>query len=159
MTIEPENQIRIVPFEDRFASDFARLNRSWLVGYDLLEPADLKHLDTPRETIINPGGEIFVALEKETVIGTCAILRIDATSVEIVKLAVAPLAQGRGIGRQLMVKAIQFAQASGVHKITLVSNKKLAAAIRLYESLGFVHQPLPEHIEYATADIYMELAL
>ncbi|HMW01955.1 MAG TPA: GNAT family N-acetyltransferase, partial [Acidobacteriota bacterium] len=93
MTIEPENQIRIVPFEDRFASDFARLNRSWLVGYDLLEPADLKHLNTPRETIINPGGEIFVALEKETVIGTCAILRIDATSVEIVKLAVAPLAQ------------------------------------------------------------------
>ncbi|MBI4749726.1 MAG: GNAT family N-acetyltransferase [Acidobacteria bacterium] len=159
MTTELQNQIKIVPFEDRFAADFDRLNRAWLEGYDLLEPADLKHLESPRETFITPGGAILVALDQETVIGTCAIHPIDATSVEIAKLAVDPFAQGRGLGRQLMVAAIQFARFIGAKKIILVSNKKLAAAIRLYESLGFQHQPLPEDTEYATADVYMELDL
>ena len=41
----------------------------------------------------------------------------------------------------------------------LVSSSKLQAALRLYERMGFRREPLPAHLPYATADIYMELPL
>ena len=41
----------------------------------------------------------------------------------------------------------------------LVSNSRLAAALKLYEQLGFRYAPLPATMPYATADVYMELDL
>jgi hypothetical protein len=54
-----DEQIEVRRFEDRFAADFARLNREWLEGFGLLEATDLKYLDHPRESIIDHGGEIL----------------------------------------------------------------------------------------------------
>jgi len=154
-----QEQVTILGYEERFDADFARLNREWLEGSGLLEEADVKYLDQPRETIINLGGEILFAVAAEQVVGTCAILRVDFTVVELAKLAVAPAAQGRGIGRRLTLAAIDRARSLGAERVVLVSNSKLAAAIRLYESLGFRHAPLPANPGYATADVYMELSL
>jgi hypothetical protein len=41
----------------------------------------------------------------------------------------------------------------------LVSSTKLAAAVQLYESLGFQHAQMPADVGYQTADVYMELEL
>jgi ribosomal protein S18 acetylase RimI-like enzyme len=152
-------QIMIRGYEDRFAADFARLNREWLEGFGLLEEADLKYLDHPRESILDHGGEIFVAVDGELVVGACAVLRIDHAVVELAKLSVAPDARGRGIGRRLTLAAIAHAQSLGAERVVLVSNSQLAPAIRLYESLGFRHAPLPANTGYATADVWMELSL
>ena len=151
--------VKIVDFEDRFASDFERLNRAWLEGYGLLEPQDEKYLDAPRETIIDPGGAILLAVDEDRVIGTCAIIPAGPRVVELAKLAVVPEAQRRGIGRRLTVAAIDSAVASGAERMILVSNNRLVAAVRLYESLGFRHAPLPVDLVYATANVYMELEL
>ena len=78
---------------------------------------------------------------------------------ELAKLAVDPVLRGEGLGRRLTVHAIGRARALGAQTVALVSSTKLATALRLYESLGFVHKPLPAHQPYATADVYMELAL
>jgi hypothetical protein len=43
--------------------------------------------------------------------------------------------------------------------MVLVSSSKLGAALRLYESLGFVHRPLPAGLPYVTADVLMALDL
>jgi hypothetical protein len=56
------------------AQVFDALNRAWLVGNGLLEPADEPHLTNPDETIIAAGGQIFVAIEDGMVVGTCADL-------------------------------------------------------------------------------------
>lgn len=157
--MDRQEQVRIRGYEDRFAADFARLNREWLEGFGLLEEADAKYLDQPRESIIDLGGEILFAVTAERVVGACAILRIDFAVVELAKLAVAPDARGRGIGRQLTLAAIDHARSLGAERIVLMSNRKLASAIRLYESLGFQHAPLPANPGYATADVYMELSL
>jgi ribosomal protein S18 acetylase RimI-like enzyme len=153
------DEIKIVGYKEHFASDFARLNRDWLEAFDLLEPADLKHLDRPRESIIEPGGAILLAVDGGNVVGTCAILRIGPKIVELAKLAVAPEAQRLGIGRRLTLAAIDHALAIGAERMILVSNSKLVSAVRLYESLGFKHAPLPANLGYATANVYMELAL
>src|SRR5262249_55936601 len=134
-------------------------NSGWLERFGLLEPADAKHLHAPRESIIATGGQILFAVEQGVVVGTCALLRLSPTVVELAKLAVAPAAQRRGIGRRLTVAALEHARARGAEKVGLVSNSKLTSAIRLYESLGFEHAPAPTDTCYASADVYMERPL
>jgi hypothetical protein len=48
----------------------------------------------------------------------------------------------------------------GAHRLYLESNTKAAAAIHLYEQLGFRHLPAPAHqSKYARANVFMELPL
>ena len=78
---------------------------------------------------------------------------------EVAKMAVTESFQGAGIGRRLLEKVVAEARASGAHRLYLETNRKLAPAIRLYESLGFRHIP-PERVvpsPYARANVYMEL--
>ena len=56
-------------------------------------------------------------------------------------------------------ESIKQAKDMGAEIINIVSNSKLSPAIRLYESLGFEHAPLPVDIDYETADVYMELKI
>jgi ribosomal protein S18 acetylase RimI-like enzyme len=154
-----DEKIKIVPFEDWHAEAFKRLNIEWLEDYKLLEPADLKYLDKPRQVIIEQGGKILIAVIGDVVVGTCAIIKETSKRAELAKLAVFPGARGKGIGRMLTVESINEARKMGFKKVILVSNKKLAAAIKLYESLGFKHAPVPEDIIYVTADVYMELTI
>jgi ribosomal protein S18 acetylase RimI-like enzyme len=151
-------RIDIVGYDDGFAPDFRRLNLEWLEGHGLLEPADLKYLDDPRGAILARGGQILMAVAGEAAVGTCAVLPLGSVA-ELVKLAVTPAAQGRGVGRRLAVAAIDYARAAGASTVVLVSNSRLTSAVRLYESLGFRHAPLPADTGYATADVYMELDL
>ena len=76
-------------------------------------------------------------------------------------MAVTASLQGAGIGRHLLQSVIAEARTSGARRLYLETNRKLAPAIRLYESVGFRHLP-PERIipsPYARADVYMELSL
>ncbi|MFJ1832053.1 GNAT family N-acetyltransferase, partial [Streptomyces sp. NPDC088178] len=89
-----------------------------------------------------------------------ALLAYPEAVFELAKMAVAPAAQGRGIGRQLIVAAIDRAQAFGAARLFLGTNDKLAAAIHLYKEAGFVRitrNRLPVADYYARANILMEL--
>jgi GNAT superfamily N-acetyltransferase len=156
---ESIRKVSILPFEDRYRQDFARLNREWLESFGLLEEADEKHLYFPRESIIERGGQIFIAVEDGAVVGTCAAILGAGPAVEIAKLVTVPVARRRGIGRLLAQTAIDYAKGIGAKKVVLVSNTKLKSALGLYASMGFLHQPLPAQTEYASADVYMELVL
>ena len=156
---ESIGKLKIIPFEDRYRQDFTTLNREWLESFGLLEDADEKHLNSPRESIIERGGQIFLAVEDGAVVGTCAAIYGDGPTVEIAKLVTAPWARRRGIGRLLAQTVIDYARGIGAKKVVLVSNTKLKSALGLYASMGFGHRPLPAHPEYASADVYMELEL
>jgi RimJ/RimL family protein N-acetyltransferase len=156
---EEREAIRIEEFRPEQTEGFARLNRKWLVEYGLLEPADESQLADPAGEILHPGGQIFVACLGSEVVGTAAVLPHGAHAMELVKLAVAPEVQGRGVGRRLVDACIAHARETGARRLSLVSNSRLAVAVRLYEKLGFEHRPLPQDVPYATADVYMELDL
>ena len=158
-TIVNQEETQIVGYREEYAPDFARLNLEWLQDYSLLEDADLKYLENPKTLILDSGGEIFFALDAGKVIGTCAAIRHANEQIELAKLAVSPAAQGRGLGRRLSETVIHFARKSGARRVTLLSSTKLVAAVRLYESLGFRHSPMPLDASYETADVYMELDL
>lgn len=155
----PEDPVRIVPYRDEYAADFDRLNREWLETYGLLEPLDEDYLRAPRQRIVEPGGQIFFAVTDREVLGVCAAIWHEPGVLEMAKLAVSPAAQGQGLGRKLVQTVLDYARAAGARRVVLVSSTKLVSALRLYESLGFQHRPLPADLGYATADVYMDLEL
>jgi putative acetyltransferase len=157
-TIEPESII-ILTYNDDHAAAFNRLNRAWLEEHALLEDGDRKQLEHPRESILAKGGEIFIAVMGEEVVGCCAVIPLDASVVELAKLAVDARARGHGLGRRLTETGLSWARHRGAKKVILLSSTKLQAALRLYERLGFQYAHLPADPGYQTADIYMELSL
>jgi ribosomal protein S18 acetylase RimI-like enzyme len=60
---------------------------------------------------------------------------------EVRALAVAPQAQGRGVGRALMRAVIDQAGAAGARRLLLSTQPAMSAAQALYASLGFERLP------------------
>jgi GNAT superfamily N-acetyltransferase len=147
----------IVPFRPDLAPAFTQLNRAWIEQFFALEEADWKVLRDPKTAIIDPGGQIFFALDGSLPVGTAGAIRTSPTRYELAKMAVAPTHQGRGLGQALGQAVVDFARAAGADSLFLLTNSKLANAIRLYERLGFVHAPLPRQTGYDRADVYMEI--
>jgi ribosomal protein S18 acetylase RimI-like enzyme len=56
-------------------------------------------------------------------------------------LGLDPAARGRGIGRRLMDAALEEARAGGKTVMTLNTTRRMRAAQRMYESMGFVRGP------------------
>jgi GNAT superfamily N-acetyltransferase len=76
-------------------------------------------------------------------------------------MAVTEMSQRAGIGRRLLERTIREARTAGARRLYLETNRKMTAAIRLYESLSFRHVP-PERVipsAYARSDVSMELFL
>jgi len=149
----------LVTYRPEFQRDFERLNRLWLESHSLLEPVDLEYLQEPERHILSTGGQVYFAVQDSVVIGTCAAIRISPTTFELAKLAVDPASRGKGLGRALCDAVINYARAAGAEEIVLTSHTSLVEAIRLYESLGFQHAPLPADTRYETANVYMRMQL
>jgi GNAT superfamily N-acetyltransferase len=56
-------------------------------------------------------------------------------------LAVAPWAQGRGVGRKLVATCIARARGEGRTGIAILTTPEMLVAHRLYETMGFVRDP------------------
>lgn len=151
--------VRIETFRAEHARAFDALNRAWLVEHGLLEPPDEDQLADPWGEILTRGGQIFIAVRQQEVLGTCAVVPHGPGVFELAKLAVAPAARGHGLGRRLVDACLVYARERQSRRIVLVSSSRLAAALKLYESVGFQHRPLPPDVPYATADVYMELEI
>jgi len=73
--------------------------------------------------------------EEESVLGF-ALYRTIIDDSELLLLAVAPVAQGNGIGRKLLMHFIEDAKKNGAKKVHL-EVREGNPAIRLYETAGF----------------------
>jgi len=130
-------EVQIVPYSRRLRAAFARLNREWIEEYFTVEPCDEEVLADPEGAIVRRGGAVFFALCAGKPIGTAALLRRDATTFELAKMAVTASVRGGGIGRRLALAAIDHARTAGARRVILLTSNKLVAATRLYRSLGF----------------------
>lgn len=155
---KPKNNVDIIAFSLTHKEAIKTLNLEWLQKYFKVEPKDELVLNNPVEEIINKGGKIYYAQHLDEIIGTVSLLKIDATTFELSKMAVTEKAQGLGIGRQLIEFCIKEAHKLGIQKLILYSNKQLKSALHLYESFGFKEIPVESGV-YERADIKMELLL
>lgn len=152
-------EVRLVDYNSAYQADFKRLNTEWIERYFQLEEADLKALDQPEEYIIHRGGHILLAEYQARLVGTCALIRMEANTYELAKMAVSPAAHGLGIGERLGRAAIAKAQALGARRLYLESNTKLVPALSLYHKLGFRKTVAGAASPYARCNIQMELDL
>lgn len=150
--------INIILYEDRYASDFRRINLEWLDKYHLTESHDLMVLDDPRGTIIDRGGIIYLAQAGDEIVGSAALMKEGEGEYEFAKMAVTPAWQGKGISRMLIDQCMKTARDWNARKLSLFSNSQLKTAISLYEKYGFRHVKV-EHSPFTTADVKMELEL
>lgn len=132
--------LAIREYRDDLAGAFRDINAEWIGAMYRLEDTDRDVLDHPRERIIDRGGTIlFVEAAGLGIVGACALQKTGPTSFELTKMGVREAARGRKAGEFLLAAMIARGRALGADPLYLLSNKKSAAAIHLYEKLGFVH--------------------
>jgi putative acetyltransferase len=159
---------RIIPYggSPKHRSGFAAVNEQWISALFELEPIDKELLSKPEETILEPGGHIWLAVDADgEVIGTAALLYEGLYEgrplYELGKMGVLESCRGRGIGKALCARAIDHARELGAGKIELLTNSSLPAALHVYRSLGFKDRPVTdkERALYKRVDVVMELCL
>ena len=153
-------EIRSLTPEDD-ATAFRTLNEEWITQYFTLEAKDRETLNNPVSSILLKGGHIFMAYAGAEAVGCVALIPMGDGVYELSKMAVSPHLRGRGLGRRLILHAIEQAKALGAKSLFLGSNTRLKDAVHLYESVGFRHvkpESLPS-MPYSRADVFMEMPL
>jgi ribosomal protein S18 acetylase RimI-like enzyme len=150
--------VEIIPYSPDLKEHIKTLNIEWLMKYFRVEPKDEIMLSDPQGAILDQGGMIFYAKYNEQIVGTVSLLKIDAGTFELSKMAVTDAVQRLGVGKKLLEHCFAVARAKGIEKLILYSNRKLLSAIHLYEKYGFEEIPVEKGI-YERADIKMEKIL
>lgn len=154
----PPEEIIIDTYRPEYATAFRQLNEEWITAYFELEGPDVRVLGDPQGEIIARSGMIFVALVAGVPRGVCALIKENDDTYELAKMAVSPLAQGRGLGWRLGVAALQYAKERGAKRVELVGNTRMAPSIRLYRKLGF-QEFAGDLSAYQRGNILMEILL
>ncbi len=79
--------IEITNYSSKYNQTFYELNKSWIEEFWMLEDSDLKDLLSPRESIIDLGGEIFFAVKNNLAVGTAAMIPFPNNKIENISKA------------------------------------------------------------------------
>lgn len=86
-------------------------------------------------------GSVFLYPPESDAYGSEGVPRADAPELRL--LAVAAEARGRGVGQALVEECVRRARRMGATELGLHTSATMAAAIRIYERMGF--ERAPEH--------------
>jgi len=155
--------LRLVEYDDRLAPEFDAITREWVEDMFRLEENDIRIIENPKEMILDRGGEIlFVEAGSLGIVGTCALMPVEAASFELTKMGVRASARGLKAGEFLLARVLERARQLPIGELFLLTNRKCAAAIHLYEKAGFIHDAgIMERFgkRYARCDVAMSYDL
>jgi ribosomal protein S18 acetylase RimI-like enzyme len=103
-------------------------------------PMELLLLADPSKVIVEEyvtRGECFVAESEQQIVGVYVLLPTRPETVELVNLSVANNHQGKGIGKQLVLDAIQTAKSIGYKTIEIGTGNSSIGQLALYQKCGF----------------------
>ena len=149
--------ISIIGFNKKYSKQFFLLNKAWIEESWNLEDSDKKDLLNP-ERIIENGGQIFFALDNQSVIGTVAMIKSSDDMFELAKMTVKEGFRGKGIANMLMDECIKFAKKNSSKEIFLISNDSLTTARNLYDKYGFKEVELDSQ-KYERGNVKMNLKI
>lgn len=100
----------------------------------------LLFLADPSEKLVNDylrRGRCWVVEANDEVIGVYVLLAIRPDTVELVNVAVREDVQGRGIGKTLVMHAVETARRDRFRTMELGTGNSSVAQLRLYQRCGF----------------------
>ena len=151
--------IRIVDHREELAPVFYELNAEWLREMFRIEPYDQRQLSNPQKEIVDRGGDVLYAEMNDRAVGTVALVYVSPHRFELTKLAVARGARNQGVGEALVRATLRRAKQKGARDVVLITHKDQAAAVRLYERIGFVRKnvtiPSSAQVERSSGGITM----
>jgi ribosomal protein S18 acetylase RimI-like enzyme len=103
-------------------------------------PMDLLLLADPSRSIVEQylkRGECFIGESDNQVIGVYVLLPTRPETVELVNVSVSEKLQGRGIGKLLVMNAIQTARGKGYKTIEVGTGNSSIGQLALYQKCGF----------------------
>ncbi len=134
------DRLRVIPFRPELARLFGSINEQWIEAMFAMEASDRALLNTPIESVIEPGGRIwFVEHDTLGIVGTCALMKRGEGIFELTKMGVLESARGAKAGGFLLAAVLAEAEKMQIDLLFLLTNKKCEAAIHLYRKYGFEH--------------------
>lgn len=134
-------QLRICPAEspEQLAEIRALFQEyeQWL-GVDLHFQQFAQELQALPGDYAPPRGRLLLGVEGAKVAGCVALRPLDPAICEMKRLFVRPAWHGRGYGRVLARAILQQARDAGYQTMRLDTLTRLAPALALYRSMGFV---------------------
>lgn len=103
--------------------------------------SDYETLLNELSTLHAPPGGLFLGLVDGAPLGCGMTHHIAPGIAEIKRVYTAPPARGLGLGREIVLAAMQHARDMGATRMVLDTMRPLNAARHLYETLGF--EPIP----------------
>ncbi|RYG06431.1 MAG: GNAT family N-acetyltransferase, partial [Chitinophagaceae bacterium] len=131
-TIEPKDDVAI-----------ANVIRTTLVEFNANHPgtvyfdASTDHLS---ELFQIAGSVYYVAVQEDEVVGGVGIFPtagLPDQTCELVKMYLNTRVRGKGLGRILIEKALEFARNEGYKQVYIETMPELAKAMSVYEKFGF----------------------
>ena len=123
-------------------------------GFGWVNPPGMRALETYfRGVLLVPERELFAARLNGAIVGSAHLVRpprnneAQGHAVQLMHAYIAPYARGHGLARMLTLAVEERARELGYHVLNLDVRETQEAAIRLYESLGFVRWGV--HPDYA----------
>lgn len=135
--------IRTIEAEDNVA--LAKVIRTALAEFGANKPGTVYFDPTTDhlfELFQEPGAVYFIAEKEGQLVGGAGIYPTEGLpdkTCELVKLYLDAAARGTGLGKLLLLKAMEWAKANGYEQVYLESMPELAKAVSLYEQVGFQH--------------------
>ena len=150
MDSRPQQSYRIRPIAPQDNAAIAAVVRSVSAeygltadkGYGVADP----NLDHLHETYLGEKSRYWVIEGQDgTILGGGGIAQLagEAETCELQKMYFLPALRGLGLGRKLVLHALDEARALGYRRCYLETTEVLREATALYESLGFEHLPGP----------------
>ncbi|HEX5325843.1 MAG TPA: GNAT family N-acetyltransferase [Acetobacteraceae bacterium] len=113
-------------------------------GFGWVNPPGQRSLESYyRGVLLVPERQLFLARLDGSVVGSAQLVRpprnneAQAFAATLMHSFIAPYARGHGLARLLTRHVEEAARATGYHVLNLDVRETQAAAIRLYESMGF----------------------
>jgi ribosomal protein S18 acetylase RimI-like enzyme len=103
-------------------------------------PMDLLLLADPSREIVEEylqRGECYVAERDAQIIGVFVLLPTRPETVELVNVAVIETHHGEGLGKQLVINAIEMAKSKGYRTIEVGTGNSSIGQLALYQKCGF----------------------
>jgi len=148
LVLENTIQIRNIQIQDNAA--IAKVIRGALTEFGANKPGTVYYDDSTDhlfELFQVPGAVYFIAEKEGEVLGGGGIYPTQALpdgTCELVKLYLHKDARGTGLGKQLLLKSMEWAKNNGYTQVYLESMPELSKAVSIYENVGFkrILQPL-----------------